>query len=46
VVVVVAAEEFEAAGHAGGFKEFLLSGPDLGELEIDRPAESAPEVSL
>lgn len=46
VVVVVAADEFEAAGRGTSFKEFLLSGPDMEELEIDRSAEPAPEVSL
>ena len=46
VVVVVAADEFDAAGRGASFKAFLLSAPDLESLEIDRSAEPAPEVSL
>lgn len=46
VVVVVAADEFEAAGRGVSFKEFLRTAPDLEELEIHRSPEPAPEVSL
>jgi prevent-host-death family protein len=46
VVVVVAADDFEAAGRGRSFTEFLLSGPDLDVLEIDRSEAPAPEVSL
>lgn len=45
VVVVVAAEEYRRMkGETPGFKEFLMSGPDMGELEIER--EPAPKVEL
>jgi prevent-host-death family protein len=46
VVVVVAAAEFESGRRGGSFKEFLSSAPDLEALEIERPSEPAPEVSL
>jgi prevent-host-death family protein len=46
VVVVVAAEDFEATGRGASFKDFLLTAPDLEGLEIDRSSEPAPEVSL
>jgi prevent-host-death family protein len=46
VVVVVAADEYEASGRGASFKEFLLSAPDLDVLEIRRPGEPAPEVTL
>jgi prevent-host-death family protein len=46
VVVVVAADEFEAVGRGASFKAFLLSAPDLESLEIDRSAEPAREVPL
>lgn len=37
VVVVVAADEFHAlTGEREDFKDFLLSEPDVGELEIER----------
>jgi len=37
VVVVVAAEEFhKLTGDREDFKDFLLSIPDLGELEVER----------
>lgn len=45
VVVVVAADEFEG-GRGGRFKEFLLSGPEMEPLEIERSSAPAPEVSL
>lgn len=47
VVVVVPAEEFHRLqGEKMDFKEFLMSGPDLSELEIERPKELPREVEL
>ncbi len=45
VVVVVAADEFEAAGWGASFKDVLRSAPDMGPLDIERSSEPAPEVS-
>jgi prevent-host-death family protein len=47
VVVVVPVEEWRRlSGEKPGFKEFLLSGPDLGALEIERQKELPREVEL
>lgn len=47
VVVVLAADEYERlTSDVQDFKDFLLSGPDLGGLEIRRSRETAREVSL
>ena len=40
VVVVVSAKEYQSlTGNKPDFKEFLLSGPDLSLLDLERPAE-------
>ncbi len=47
VVVVVPAEEFRRlAGGRPDFKEFLLSGPDLGGLDLERATDLPREVEL
>ena len=47
VVVLVSASEFQRlTGRVPDFKEFLLSGPDLGELEIQRDQREARRVEL
>jgi prevent-host-death family protein len=48
VVVVVLAEEFRrTSGAKSDFKEFLLSGPDLSMLDLERPPNDFPrEVDL
>ncbi len=47
VVVVVPAEEFRRLrGDKPDFKEFLLSGPDLGALDLERVADRPREVEL
>jgi prevent-host-death family protein len=47
VAVVVSMEDYRRlAGSRSDFKDFLLSGPDLSELEIRRPSERAREVDL
>lgn len=44
VVVVIAARDFRRVGaDAPNFAEFLLAGPDLRALELDRP-ESMPRA--
>jgi len=47
VVVVLAADEYRRL-HPGphDFKEFLLSGPDLGELDIQRDPAPGRVVDL
>jgi prevent-host-death family protein len=47
VAVVVSVDEYERLrASRPSFKEFLLSAPDLGALEIDRSREGAREVDL
>jgi len=47
VVVVVPAEEFRrTSGEKLDFKEFLLSGPDLSVLDLERPKEMPRDVEL
>ena len=47
VVVVVAAEEFRRlTGSKPDFKTFLLSSPDLSELDLERAPELPREVDL
>ena len=47
VVVVVPAEVFRRLkGDKPDLKEFLLSGPDLGALELERAADRPREVEL
>ena len=47
VVVVVPAEEFRRMQpEKPDFKEFLLSGPDLSVLDLERPRELPRDVEL
>lgn len=47
VAVVLSAEEYRRlTALAQGFKDFLLSGPDLSLLDLDHPREPAREVEL
>jgi prevent-host-death family protein len=47
VVVVVAADEYRRlSGNRPDFKEFLLSGPDLGALDLERSSELPREIEL
>jgi len=47
VVVVVPAEEFRRMSEQKpDFKEFLLSGPDLGVLDLERPKETPRDFEL
>jgi prevent-host-death family protein len=47
VVVVLSAAEFRRlTGEKPDFKTYLLSGPDLGDLEFGRPAELPREAEL
>ena len=47
VVVVVSAEEFERLSEdKPDFKEFLLAGPDLSALDLERAADLPREVDL
>ena len=47
VVVVVSAEEYRRLkGSRPDFKEFLLQGPDLSVLDLDRATELPREVDL
>lgn len=47
VVVVLSTKEFHRlTGEVPDFKDFLLSCPDLDELEIERPREWPREVDL
>ena len=46
VVVVVSAQEFRRLnGGLPDFKEFLLSGPDFHQLDIERSREPAQAVN-
>ena len=47
VVVVVAADEYRRlAGGGLDFKDFLLSGPDLSRLDLERTADRPREIDL
>ena len=47
VVVVVPAEEYRrASGKKPDFKEFLLNGPDLSVLDLERPKDFPRDVEL
>ena len=47
VVVVLSAKEFRRlTGSTLDFKDFLLSGPDLSALEIERTREPPREIDL
>lgn len=47
VVVVVPAEEFRRmSGQKPDFKEFLMSGPDLSVLDLERPREMPRNVEF
>lgn len=47
VVVVLAAEEFRRlTGRILDFKEFLLSGPDLNELDLERVGDLPRDIDL
>ncbi|MDP9454662.1 MAG: prevent-host-death protein [Actinobacteria bacterium] len=51
VVVVVPAEEYRRMkereeGKEMDFKEFLMSGPDLSVLDLERPRELPRDVEL
>jgi prevent-host-death family protein len=47
VAVVVSMEDYRRlAGNRSDFKDFLLSGPDLGGLEIHRASDPARRMDL
>jgi prevent-host-death family protein len=47
VVVVLSAEEFRRlTGQTPDFKEFLLSGPDLSILDLERAGELRRDIEL
>ena len=47
VVVVLSAESYrQLSGHGGDFKAFLLYGPDLSDLDIERSPEAARTIDL
>jgi len=46
VVVVVPAEEYRRTEEKPNFKEFLLSGPDLSVLDLERSKEMPRDVDL
>ncbi|MDO8692414.1 MAG: type II toxin-antitoxin system Phd/YefM family antitoxin [Dehalococcoidia bacterium] len=47
VVVVVSAEDFQRlAGDKRDFADFLLSGPDLSAIEIERSTDRSRDVVL
>ena len=47
VVVVVSTEEYRRLrGDEPDLKDFILRGPDLGDLEIERPAAPSRHVVL
>ena len=46
VVVVVSAEEYRRTEEKPNFKEFLLSGPDLSVLDLERSKEMPRDVDL
>lgn len=46
-VVVVAEEEYEKlVGSRLGFKDFLLDGPDMDELELERTKAPMRDITL
>ena len=46
-VVIVSAADFQRlTGRVPDFKQFLLEGPDLGELEISRDERPARSITL
>jgi len=46
-VVVVSAEEFDRlCGRKTGFKDFLLRGPDLSELDLERDRSPMRDAEL
>lgn len=47
VVVVVPVEEYRRlAGDRPDFKEFLMNGPDLSVLDLERSKETPREIEL
>ena len=47
VAVVLSAETYrKLSGSGGDFKAFLIRGPDLSRLEIERSTEPAPTIKL
>ena len=47
VVVVVPVEDFRRmSGDKPDFKEFLMGGPDLSVLDLERPKEMLRDVEL
>lgn len=47
VIVVVSADEFRRlAGGKPDFTQFLLSGPDLSVLELERAADHPRDIDL
>jgi prevent-host-death family protein len=47
VVVVLSADEFRRlTGHTLDFKEFLLSGPDLSALDLERSMDLPRDIEL
>ena len=46
VVVVVPAEEYRRTEEKPNFKEFLLSGPDLSVLDLERSKEMPRDADL
>ncbi|MCE7873712.1 type II toxin-antitoxin system Phd/YefM family antitoxin [bacterium CPR1] len=45
VVIVLSAEEYRRlTGDKPDFKDYLLSGPDLSELDLGRPRELPREI--
>ncbi len=47
VVVVLSAQEFRRLqGNTPNFKDFLLSGPDLSVLDLERAPDVARDVEL
>ena len=47
VVVVIPAKEYKKlTGGKLDFKEFLMNGPDLSILDLDRPKEFPQDVDL
>jgi prevent-host-death family protein len=45
-VIVEISEYRHLTGGSTDFKEFLLTAPDLGELEIERSGRPAPRIDL
>ncbi len=47
VAVLVSAETYrKLSGSGGDFKAFLLTGPDLSDLELERASDPARTVEL